>query len=407
MKNLCIFCVLESKNLYICKMRIAYDAKRLFNNFTGLGNYSRTTIDILSENFPENEYRLFTPKVKRNEVTEPFLGNKSCVVVEPPKGMPGSVWRTFSEIYDIARESTDIFHGLSHEIPFGLRARGVPSVVTMHDVAFKTFKKMYHWHDRIIYDAKFRYSCRNADHIIAISECTKRDVMRFYNIPEERVSVVYQPVHRMFYSRMGRDEAYRHLAAARFSQPLPSDFMLYAGSINSRKNLLGIVKAMELLPEDIRLPLVIVGNGREYKREVLGYIASHGMERWFVWPQERVSDKALHALYTLARVFVYPSFYEGFGLPVVEAMLSGCPVVTSNVSSLPEAGGPSSLFVSPDSTEEISIALSVAISDDGKRASMIAGGLEYAARMFEPSVIAAQLMKIYHTTIENFSYGKL
>lgn len=395
------------KNIYICNMRIAYDAKRLFNNYTGLGNYSRTTIDILAERYPDNEYRLFTPKVKRNVVTLPFLLNKSCRVFEPPKGMPGSVWRTFSESYDIARGNTDIFHGLSHEIPFGLRSRGVPSVVTMHDVAFKTFKKMYHWHDRIIYDAKFRYSCRNADHIIAISECTKRDVMRFYGVPEERISVVYQPVQRMFYTPMHKEEAHRQLASARFSLPLPRDFMLYTGSINSRKNLLGIVKAMELMPKDVLLPLVIVGNGREYKREVQNYIASHGMEKWFIWPLERVSDKELQALYTLAKVFVYPSFYEGFGLPVVEAMLCGCPVVTSNISSLPEAGGPSSLLVSPDSVEEISAALSSVVSDESVRASMIAGGLEYATRMFAPAVIAEQLMNIYKTTIENFSYGKL
>ncbi len=388
-------------------MRIAYDAKRLFNNFTGLGNYSRTTIDILAENFPDNEYRLFTPKVRRNGITEPFLENKACAVFEPPKGMPGSIWRTFGESYDIARGNTDIFHGLSHEIPFGLRNRGVPSVVTMHDVAFKTFKKMYHWHDCVIYDAKFRYSCRNADHIIAISECTKRDVMRFYHVPEERISVVYQPVQRMFYSRMCRDEAYLHLAPARFSLPLPRDFMLYAGSVNSRKNLLGIVKAMELMPKDVLLPLVIVGNGREYKREVLSYIASRGMEKWFIWPLERINDKELQALYTLARVFVYPSFYEGFGLPVVEAMLSGCPVVTSNVSSLPEAGGPSSLLVDPCSEEEISRAVSSVISDDTMRMSMIDKGIEYASRMFAPSVIAAQLMNIYQTTIEDFSYGKL
>lgn len=388
-------------------MKIAYDAKRLFNNFTGLGNYSRTMIDILSENFPDNEYFLLTPRAKRNKITEPFFGKKSCTIMKPPQGMPGCLWRTFSEGNDMAHRNIDIFHGLSHEIPMNLRRYGIPSVVTMHDVAFKTFRKMYHWHDRMIYDMKFRYACRNAGHIIAISECTKKDVMRFYHVPEEQISVVYQPVQRLFYSRIDTATAQQAIRSAAFSSPLPHDFMLYVGSINSRKNLLGIVKAMELMPRDIVLPLVVVGNGHEYKHDVQKYIASHGMEHLFLWPRNRIDDNELQALYTLARVFVYPSFYEGFGLPVVEAMLSGCPVVTSNVSSLPEAGGPSSKQVNPESAEEICSALTSVISDDTMRRAMIRDGIEYAARTFDPNTIARQLMNIYTKAKENFSYGKL
>lgn len=374
-------------------MKIAFDAKRLYNNFTGLGNHSRTTIDILTENFPENEYLLYTPKVKLNKVTEPYLTKEKCRTIFPSGIAKGSVWRTFVQSKDLKRDEADIFHGLSHEIPLGLKSKGIPSVVTIHDVAFKTFTQMYHWHDRQIYDLKFRYSCNNADRIIAISECTKKDIMRFYGIPEERISVVYQPVQKLFYTPLDIEEA-RRMADNAISG-LPKDFMLYVGSINSRKNLLSIVKALEVMPASLRMPLLIVGNGREYKTEVQKYIASRGIEKYFIWATNIRDNHQLQALYTCAKLFIYPSFYEGFGLPVVEAMLNGCPVVTSNVSSLPEAGGPTSLQVDPNSVEAISDAMAIAIENEDLRNAMISSGWQYAIDKFSPENIANQLMSIY------------
>lgn len=382
-------------------MRIAFDAKRLYNNFTGLGNYSRTMIDILTENFPENEYWLYTPKVRLNAQTEEYLTKEHCRTVFPHGIAKGSIWRTFVQAKDLKNDNVDIFHGLSHEIPLGIKSKGIPSVVTIHDVAFKTFTRMYHWHDRQIYDLKFRYSCSNADRIIAISECTKKDIMKFYGVPEERISVVYQPVQKLFYTPLDMENA-RRMADSAVSR-LPKDFMLYVGSINSRKNLLSVVKAMEALPQDLRMPLVIVGNGREYKAEVLKYIASKGIEKLFIWAPNIRDNHQLQALYTCAKVFVYPSFYEGFGLPVVEALLNGCPVITSNVSSLPEAGGPYSLQVDPNSVDAISEALRKTIEDEELRTYMLKGGREYAMQTFEPSSLAKQLMDIYKNKIQTNS----
>ena len=173
--------------------------------------------------------------------------------------------------------------------------------------------------------------------------------------------------------------------------------MLYVGSINSRKNLLGIVKAMQLLPSDIDLPLYIVGNGHEYKREVKNYIAAHGMESRFRW-LGGLTHAELHQLYAHAQLFVYPSFYEGFGLPVVEAMLSGCPVVSSNVSSLPEAAGPYSLLADPASPEDIAEKMLQALTDTELRTRMIAGNRQYAMQTFHPAVLARKLMETYHST---------
>jgi glycosyltransferase involved in cell wall biosynthesis len=377
-------------------MRIVFDAKRLFNNFTGLGNHSRTTLDILTEFFPESEYLLLTPKIRENAVTQPYLQHEGCSLVMP-KGpfrsfSPcGALWRTFSLAKVAAEHGATVFHGLSNELPTGLKQHGLRSVVTIHDVAFRTFPDMYHWHDRQIYDLKWRYACRHADHIIAISESTRQDVLRFYGVPEERVSVVYQPVQRLFYT----PQTEPRLVAEQAVEGLPQDYLLYVGSVNSRKNLLGIVRALEQLPQDVRLPLVVVGNGGEYKQKVLEYVVAHHLEQHLIWAGSIIDNRQLQALYQCAALFVYPSFYEGFGLPVVEALLSGCPVVTSNVSSLPEAGGPHSLQADPTSVESIADCLFRLLTDTDLRQRAIVEGQAYARRTFDPPTLARQLHSIY------------
>ncbi len=361
-------------------MKIGFDAKRLYNNFTGLGNHSRTTIDILTNEFPEHEYWLYTPKVGLNSTTQPYLEKPNCRTVMPKGVIRGSAWRTYGLVGEMRNDGIEVFHGLSNELPVGLRRSGIASVVTIHDVAFRTFPDMYHWHDRKIYDLKWRYAYRHADRIIAISECTKRDVQEFYHVPEDKVEVVYQPVTPIYYTPIEKSD----------TQP----YMLYVGSVNSRKNLLGIVKAMELMPKDLLLPLMVVGGGGSYKQKVQEYIAEKGMEKWFVWPDVE-DNMELRRLYTNAEMLVYPSFYEGFGLPVVEAQLCGCPVVTSNVSSLPEAGGPFALKADPNSPEDIGEKMVRLLTDTELRQKAIEGGRQYAAETFDPRRLARQLMGVY------------
>ena len=378
-------------------MNIGFDAKRLYNNFTGLGNHSRTTIDILTEYFPENAYFLYTPKApKTNDASGvgAYLNKRYCSTITPNGLLKGSLWRTFGIPKNLKRDGIDLFHGLSNELPVGIRKSGVPSVVTIHDVAFRTFTDMYHWQDRKIYDLKWRHAVKNADRIIAISECTKQDILRFYDVDESKIDVVYQPVAPRFYEENEECESCKSELIAQ-NPELLGGFLLYVGSINSRKNLLGVVKAIELLPKDLQIPLVVVGGGREYKEEVKRYIAEHNMEHLVIFPKKRVDDEELRQLYGKAKAFVYPSFYEGFGLPVVEALLSHCPVVTSNVSSLPEAGGPYSLQANPASVEDIRDKIATVLTDDILCGKMISGGYDYAMNTFHPKVLAERLMSVY------------
>lgn len=371
-------------------MRIGFDAKRLFNNFTGLGNHSRTTVDILTQFHPGNEYLLYTPKIKHNPVTDRYLDKAGCHTILPHGLLRGSAWRTFALAQTAKKDSVDIFHGLSNELPTRL---DIPSVVTIHDVAFKTFPDMYHATSRFIYNQKWRHACNVADRIIAISESTKQDIIRFYNVDPDRIDVVYQPVNTLYYTD---DKGICPQSIARYTD---NPYMLYVGSINSRKNLLGIVKAIELLPKDLRIPLIVIGDGREYKQKVFEYIATHNLQDAVVFSPEKVGIEGLRYLYRNARLLVYPSFYEGFGLPVVEALLSHCPVITSNVSSLPEAAGPDSLLVEPSDIRDIADKISLLLTDDTLRQGVTEKGYRYAMESFSPKVLADRLMNKYKQLI--------
>ena len=367
-------------------MTIGFDAKRLFCNFTGRGNQSRTTVDLHCTSYPDLQMVLYTPRMVVNDITAPYTRRQQCRVVTPHGTMGGSLWRTLSLAGLAQSDGVDVFHGLSNELPTGLRRKGVRSVVTIHDVAFRTFPDMYRAHDRMVYDLKWRHACRVADVIIAISECTKRDIVKFYGVSEARIRVVYQPVGLEYYGQP--------------LEPTPAaePYMLYVGSVNSRKNLMGVVQAMNLLPADQRMRLVVVGNGGAYKREVAEYIERSGLSHLVEWRQA-VDVSTLRRLYTDAAMMVYPSFYEGFGLPVVEASLCQCPVITSNVSSLPEAGGPHALTVDPEKPEEIAQMMQTLITDENLRRQTGIQARHYAMQAFHPQTLAHQLMAVYESCL--------
>lgn len=348
-------------------MKIGFDAKRYYHNHTGLGNYSRTLVQNLQKWFPEDEHVLYDEK---------------------------SFSRTFRLGKKAALEGCDILHGLSNELPLNISKAGIPSVVTLHDVAWRTFPAMYHWADRQIYDFKYGQSCKHATCVVAISQNTKQDAMRFYGIPEDRIEVIYQPVHENFYTPLSESEI-DELLQKQFGKEGIADYILNVGSINRRKNLLGIVKALEQIPADQRPLLLVVGNGREYKQEVLQYAESHGLSKYLRIETNIFDSRVLQALYSRALVMAYPSFYEGFGLPVVEAALQKCPVITSNVSSLPEAAGQGAALVDPNNVEEIACALKSIIGNRELATTLATAAEDYARNAFDPKELTCQMHRLY------------
>jgi glycosyltransferase involved in cell wall biosynthesis len=368
-------------------LKIGFDAKRFFNNHTGLGNYSRDLIRILRSNYPEQQYLLYTPQLGKLEYNELVPSN----IVKQPAGFINrtfkSYWRSNRIVKDLKADQITLFHGLSGEIPFGLEPNKIKSVVTIHDLIFIRYPELYKKIDRALYQKKFKYACEHADQIVAISEQTKLDIVDFFHIPENKIKVIYQGCHESFKSLKSEEEQQNLIKKL----GLPKEFILNVGTIEPRKNALSIVKAIE--NKDI--PLVIVGKQTAYAKEIQAYVAQHNMQKQVIFLQGLTMSE-LSVLYSIAKIFVYPSVFEGFGIPIIEALYSGTPVITTNSGVFPEAGGPASHYVDPNDSDQMSNAIDIILNSTDLQQEMRAKGLEYAQR-FNDDFLAAQWMDLYKT----------
>lgn len=366
-------------------MRIGFDAKRYFLNKTGLGNYSRDLIRILQHFYPENDYIKYTPKISGTWFdTEDFRKTTKL-----PQGRFNnifhSLWRNSRIISDLRRDEIDIFHGLSGEIPRGLNKNKIKSVVTIHDLIFLKFPELYKPIDRYIYNKKFKYAVNHADKIVAISEQTKRDIISFYGIPNDRIDVIYQGCHPAFKQTKSDQEK----TTLREKYNLPSNFVLNVGSIEPRKNAFQIVKAIE----SIDIPLLIIGKDTTYSAQIKQYIEQKGLGNRINIIQGFTMQE-LAIIYSMADIFVYPSIYEGFGIPIIEALYSGIPVITTNSGVFPEAGGPYSYYVNPNDIEEIRHGITSILNNSDMRQNMITKGLAFAQK-FNDDRIANEWNRLY------------
>jgi len=304
---------------------------------------------------------------------------------------------------DLEKLDIDIYHGLSNEIPLDIHRTDIRSVVTIHDVIFERFAKQYSKIDVKIYKRKFKYACDHADKVIAISEQTKEDIMEFYKTPEEKITVCYQSCNSAFAQTIS--EKAKQEIKEKYS--LPDQYFLYVGSIIERKNLLGVCKAIYLLRNELNIPLVVIGDGTKYKQQVKDFIKQNGLEKQIIFlsedPLAKVASSFLKAedfpaIYQSAIAMIYPSFFEGFGIPVLEALWSRLPVITSNVSCLPEAGGDGAYYIDPNSSEEIAEGMKTIFADGSFTEALKEKGWQHAQN-FTQRKCAANVMKVYESLV--------
>ena len=367
-------------------MRIGFDAKRAYFNYSGLGNYSRNTIGYLSHKYPDNEFYLYIPR-KRNQIRNGTLKNQTLAYPQSWRDRNfSSFWRSYWLGKQLVRDRIDLFHGLSNEIPFDIVRNHVPTVVTIHDLIYLRFPEWYKPIDRKIYTMKAKFSCWNADRVIAISEQTRADIIHYFNIPEEKIDVVYQGCDPDF-NEQWKDGRKLELSE---KYQLPDSYILYIGTIEPRKNLLQVIKARHLGNLDI--PLIVVGRSTPYIKEIHTYIAEHSLKN--ITFLQDVPNEDLPGIYQMADAFIYPSRFEGFGIPILEALFSRTPVITSNGGCFQEAGGQSSMYVDPDDTNEMIHAIRNILEDENLRSVMKEKGYEHAQK-FREDIIADNLMEVY------------
>lgn len=380
-------------------MKIGFDAKRAYHNNTGLGYYSRTLVGLLTDYFPGNEYYLFNPKpTSKYSFTQPQVHEIL------PAGFPAtlfrSAWRSKWVTKDIKKLGIDLYHGLSHEIPVGINETGAKSIVTIHDLIHERYPEQYSAIDVKIYTAKYKYACKHADRIIAISEQTKNDIVEFYKTDPGKIDVCYQSCSPLF----GQTVSAADKKSIAWKYRLPGQFFLSVGTINDRKNMLNVCKAMFLLRNEINIPLVVIGKGSgDYYKKVKDFILQNDLEKKIIFlseMDEAKTDKTflrtedLPGIYQLATAMLYPSFFEGFGAPIMEALWSRLPVITSNVSCMPEVGGDAAWYVNPNSAEEIAEGMKKIHRDPALAQSMREKGWKYAQN-FTPEKYVNGVMEVY------------
>ncbi len=365
-------------------MKIGFDAKRAFLNASGLGNYSRNTLNAIHQNDPENEYILFTPEIKNTL----FPNHNQFEVVSPQNPffkVYSSLWRNFMVSRELKKRKIDIFHGLSNELPNGIHKTDVPAVVTIHDLIFIRFPKFYKTIDRKIYFNKVKYACTSAQRIIAISEQTKEDIIRFFNVDSNKIEVVYQSVSPVFFEK-------RNVENLLAKYNLKKKFILSVGTHEPRKNQLSLLKAIKA--EKLDIQVVFVGKHTSYTKKMGHFISENNMAGQVKFLND-ISENDLSGLYRLASLSVYISFFEGFGLPVIESMASGCPVITSNVSCLPETAGGAAILCTPNDVDELGKQIKSIIEHETQRNELIEKG-HVRAKLFHPEHFSKKMISLYN-----------
>lgn len=333
-------------------MRIGYDAKRAFNNHTGLGNYSRMLIKSMLAFHPEHEYSLFTPKTDLEFSALKENLALSVNIYTPEKAahrLFHPYWRSVKVGNLIQNAQLDVFHGLSHEIPIGMKKKGIKTVVTIHDLIFLRYPEWYPRLDRYFYKRKFLAACQEADVIVAISEQTADDIIQFFKIAPEKVRVIYQDVLPEFRAPLDPSFEKEFLEKLLVS----SGYILSVGSFEERKNQKRLLKAYAQLPDD-RPPLLFVGRKNKYWKQLEALIKELGIESE-VHVLDQVNVEGLKVLYKNAKFTAYTSIFEGFGLPVLESIVCGTPVLAANNSCLEEVGGAAAFYVNPMDIEGTSM----------------------------------------------------
>ncbi len=361
---------------------IGFDAKRAVTNTTGLGSFSRTLINDLLKDSNDFDFILYAPDLGKDYLREQINKSDRLQIKTSNKNLKifKDYWRSKGIVKDLIKDKVDIFHGLSGELPQGIRKSGIKSVVTIHDLIFLRHSEFYNPIDVKIYTHKFFSTINQADKIIAISECTKRDILHYSNVKEEKIDVIYQSYNKIYSAIVTNDK--KQEIKQKYS--LPDRFILNVGSIERRKNVLLAVKALSQLDKNIHL--VIVGKKTDYLKEVESYVKQHSLnDRVHIY--HNISNEELRVFYKLAEIFVYPSIYEGFGIPIIEAIANDLPVVACKGSCLEEAGGEYSYYVGTNDVVEMTQALKTLLDNEDKRTLAINESKKYIQRFANTNAV--------------------
>lgn len=342
--------------------RFGYDKDSGLPIRVGSGEICYQLLLEFSKIDPKNEYFIYLPvspsqdlpKEKDKWKYEVFPASSLWTLIELGK-------RLFKN-----ENKLDVFFSPTHYLPAGYR---IPSVISILDISYLHFPELFNRKDLIMLKYWGKYSIKKAKKIITISHSSKNDIIKAYGVPPHKVEVIYPGIKQV--TKIGGSNKTMEEMKEKFK--INSKYVLFVGTLQPRKNIVRLIEAFSQIKGDYEL--VIVGRKGWQYEEILDAPEKFGIKNKVIFIHD-ASDEDLPTLYKNAEIFVLPSLYEGFGLPVLEAMKYGCPVITSNVSSLPEAGGDAAQYVDPQSVSDITEKMQKLLDDEDLRKEFIKKGNE-------------------------------
>lgn len=378
---------------------IGIDLSSTAINKAGVGTYSHELVKNLSFLDKKNNYLLFPffhhifdpdfKKIKAPDNAE----NMQVMFDLLPKEWAEYLWKKSWIPREKFLNNLDLIHVTTFVTPPNYKGK---LVTTIYDVTFKTYPEFHTPANVHHCDSGTRTAVERADAIITISQNSKKDIVEIYKCSPEKIHVTLLGYEEKF--KPCSDEAKK--LAIKNKYQIKNNFLLSVGTIEPRKNLLGTLRAYLSLPEKLRdnLSIIVAGNKGWLNSQLFSFVEENNLKDKVKF-LGFVDENDLPTLYSLATIFIYPSFYEGFGLPVIEAMAGGCPVICSNTSSLPEVAGNAAELIDPYNQSQFNQALKNLLTDEKKREKMREKGLKHC-RDFSWRKCARQTLDIYQNLLQ-------
>jgi len=370
-------------------MKIAIDLTAIPSELTGVGFYVKNLIMALSELNQKDRFLVFVSQ--KNHASFYFdRDNFEFVNVPDMPAVLRLIWEQIVLPVELMRQKIDLLHSPHYSTP--ILGESYKRVVTFCDMTFLLFPQYHQQYKTFYFKKMIRAALKKADRIISISNSTTRDIIRcFPQVDKQKISTIHLSAANIFQPYDDRAEIERQTRA----YALPDKYLLYVGTLEPRKNIFGLLQAYNALEKALReaYKLVIVGKKGWHYEEIFKYVEANGLKDQVIFTGY-IAEDILPYVYNGASLFIYPSFYEGFGIPVLEALKCGLPVITSNISSMPEIAGKAAILIDPKKPEEIAIAIGQVLNNSQYVSVMRQHSLAQAQK-FSWRKCAAETVAVY------------
>ena len=375
-------------------MKIAIDATIVRKENTGTGFYILNLLNGLLKIDAKNEYIIFIDENVAKNMLKLEKSNFKIVNKVFRYKLTRILWQLIILPIVLKKKKVDILHSANYVTP--LYKLGFKIIVTIHDLTFILFPEKYTITKRLFYRLMIPIFVKISDKIIAISNNTKNDILKIFKVAEEKVVVIYATCSENFNSTIDRNKNLEVLS----KYNIDKTFLLFVGMIEPRKNIISILNAFKEMDKEVDADLVVVGKKGWYFKEIEDFVSqskNFNLKNKIIFTGY-VPENEIKSLFQNALFFIFPSFYEGFGLPPLQAMACGTPVITSNISSLPEVVGDAAIYVDPHKLGELKNAMVYLYENIEKREELIKKGFSQCDK-FRIEIVARSLVDVIESMV--------